>query len=92
MIAQGGAEHREFAFIRATHDVQAKAPLADVIGGDEFFGGDQRRDQRRMHRQDAHLPFLAWKSDHIHIFGIDLASRSGDFEFQAGCHGVVRDP
>jgi hypothetical protein len=27
---------------------EAEAPFANVIGGDEFFGGDQWRDQRRM--------------------------------------------
>ena len=67
---------------------------SDPAGGAHPRPGDdlavaQQGDQWRVHRQDAHLAFLAGKRDHVHVFGIDLASGSGDFEFQAGCHGVV---
>jgi hypothetical protein len=48
VIAQRGAEHLELALIPAAHDIQAETPFADVVGGDELFGGNQRRDQRRM--------------------------------------------
>ena len=49
----------------------------------------QEGDQWHVHGEDAHLAFLPGKRDHVHVLGIDLAGGSGDFEFQAGCHGVV---
>ena len=56
MVAQIRAEHLELALVPATDQVQAKAALADMIGGDEFPGGDQWRDQRRMHRAEHDEP------------------------------------
>jgi len=44
MVAQRGAEHLELAFVPAANEVQPEASLADVVSGNEFFGGDQRRD------------------------------------------------
>ena len=43
------AEHLELALVPADHQVEPEAPLADMVGGDEFLGGDQRIEQRRMH-------------------------------------------
>ena len=36
------AEHLELALVPADHKVDAEAALADVVGGDELFRGDQR--------------------------------------------------
>ena len=49
MVAQGRAEHLELALVPAAYQIEAEAPFTDVVGGDELLGGDQRRDQGRMH-------------------------------------------
>ena len=41
MVALRHAEHLELALVPAGDDVQPEAALADMIGGDHFFGGDQ---------------------------------------------------
>ena len=56
VVAQRGAEHLEFAFVPAADEVQAKAPFADMVGGDELLGGDQGRDQRRVHGSEHDQP------------------------------------
>ena len=56
VVAQRGAEHLEFAFVPAADEVETKAPLADVVGGDELLGGDQGRDQRRVHGSEHNEP------------------------------------
>ena len=49
MVPLRHAEHLEFALVPAGDDVQPEAALADMIGGDHFFGGDQGMEQRRVH-------------------------------------------
>jgi hypothetical protein len=49
MVALAHAEHLELALVPADHDVHAQAPLTDVIGSHELFGGDERIEQRRVH-------------------------------------------
>src|SRR5215472_332913 len=57
MLALLDAEHVELALIPADHDVDADAALADVIGGDEFLGGNQRMKQRRVNgAEQRHAP------------------------------------
>ncbi len=63
MIALLDAEHLELALVPADDDVQAEPPLADMIGGDHFLGGDHGVEQRRMHG-----------AEHGDVFG-RLASR-----------------
>ena len=41
MFALLDAEHVELSFVPADHNIDANAAFADVIGGDEFLGGDQ---------------------------------------------------
>ena len=56
VVAQRGAEHLEFALVPAADEVEAEAPLTDMVGGDELFRGDQRRDQRRVHGPEHRQP------------------------------------
>lgn len=50
------AEHLEFPFVPAAHEIEAEAPFAKMIGGDELFGGDQWREQRRVHGSEHSEP------------------------------------
>src|ERR1700683_5574020 len=49
VLALLDSEHVEFAFVPSAHDIHAHAALANMVGGDELLGGDQRMKQRRMH-------------------------------------------
>jgi hypothetical protein len=49
MIALLDAEHLELVLVPANHEIKPKRAFADVIGGDEFLGCDQRVEQRRVH-------------------------------------------
>ena len=49
MAALRDTEHFEFALIPTGDEIEPEAAGADMIGGDEFLGGDQRMKQRRMH-------------------------------------------
>src|SRR5262245_55577310 len=49
VLALGDAEHLELALVPADHEIDAEATFADMVGGDEFLGGDQRMEQRRVH-------------------------------------------
>jgi hypothetical protein len=44
------------ALVPAAYDVEPEAAFADVVGGDEFLGGDEGRDQRRVHRAEHGQP------------------------------------
>src|SRR5690242_11648002 len=52
VLAHRRPEHVELALVPAAHDIQAEAALADMIGGGELLGRDQRMDQRCMHRAE----------------------------------------
>ena len=45
VLALGDAEHFELALVPADHQIDAEATFADMIGGDELLGGDQRMEQ-----------------------------------------------
>ena len=59
VLALLDAEHLELAFVPAGDDVEPEAPFADVVGGDELLGGDQRMEQRRMHGAEHGDPLVA---------------------------------
>ncbi len=44
MLTQRGAEHLELVFVPAADKVEAKAALADMVGGDKLLGGNHRMD------------------------------------------------
>ena len=52
MVARLDAEHLELALVPAAHDVQAEAAVADMVGGHDLLGRDQRREQRRVDRPE----------------------------------------
>src|ERR1700737_4071452 len=56
VIAQRCAEHLEFALVPAADEVEAKTPLADMVGGNELLGGDQRRGRWGRHGSEHNQP------------------------------------
>src|SRR5947208_146085 len=52
VLALRHAEHLEFPLIPADDEIDAEASLADVVGGHEFLGRDQRVEQGRVHRAE----------------------------------------
>jgi hypothetical protein len=62
MIAQRRAEHVELALVPATHEIEAETPFADMIGRDEFLGGDERMKERRVNgAEHGHAPRIGEK-------------------------------
>src|ERR1700730_13538925 len=61
MVALRDAEHLEFALVPAGDNVQPEAALADMIGGDYFFGGDRGMEQRRVYGAEDRDPLRRGK-------------------------------
>ena len=84
------------------HDIDADAALADVVGGDEFLGGDQGMKQRRMHgaehgdalrrAEEPHRPGdgLERMAVEIGIAAIALPARDRQHEIKPGLVGEPR--
>ncbi len=49
MVALLHAEHGEFAFVPAGHEIEPETARADMIGGDKLLGGNQRMKQWGVH-------------------------------------------
>jgi len=56
MLPLRHAEHLELALVPAGDNVQPEAALADMIGGDHFFGRDQGMEEGRVHRAEDRDP------------------------------------
>ena len=56
MLALRDAEHLELVLVPADHDVEPEAALADLVGGDELLGRDDRMEQRRVHGAEHDQP------------------------------------
>ena len=56
VVALRHAEHLELVLVPADHDVQSEAAFADMVGGDELLGRDQRMKQRRVHGAERDQP------------------------------------
>ena len=104
VIAQRRAEHRELALVPAADDVEAEAAFADMIGGDEFLGRDQRMEERRMHRAEhGHAPRLGEEARGpahglerraliVGVAAIALPAPDRQHEIDAGLVGHLREP
>ena len=95
------AEHLELALVPADHDIDADPALADVVGGDEFLGRDQRMKQRCVDRaeyghalggaEQAYRPGNRFKRPAVKIgvAAVTLPARDRQHEIEAG---LVREP